>query len=178
MTNPFEKAATAAATATAEQPAAPAAQATPPAPAETKPDLSMGSGGDPFASPVGLGGDRIVDMVDRLLLVRPLEIVPEMSTVQGKAYRVVRSKVAILDDPEEPGRVADNVLLFQQALKREATDVFNGPKHKPYLLARLSVRKLANQNTLYEFLDVGEAERRLAAQFLEAYRAANAGADF
>lgn len=165
MSNPFGSPA---ATATAPAPA-PAVETTPPvstvkteAPAEVPGALGMG---DPFAGPTGVGtGEYITDMVGRLLLVKPTEIVEEMNTSQGKAKGVVRADIAILDDPEEPGRIAEGVLLFQQALKREAADIFNGPL--PYLLGRLNKGKTNGGNTLYTFQSPTEDEVNTARQFI------------
>lgn len=121
--------------------------------------------GDPFAAPKGIGdGEYITDMVDRLLLVKPTEIVEEMNTAQGKAKNVVRCDIAVLDDPEEPGRISEGVLLFQQALKREAAEIYNGPL--PYLLGRLNKGKTSGGNTLYTFQPPTEEEIATARQFI------------
>lgn len=165
MTNPFAAAATATAPAPAETPAAPAPAPTPePAPATEAPkNLGMG---DPFAAPQGVGdGERITDFVDRLLLVKPTEYIKEMNTTQGKSD-AVRVDLAVLDDPTEPGKIVIGVLLFQQALKREAKAILEGPL--PYLLGRLNKGKTGGGNTLYTFQEANEAEVNLARQFLAA----------
>lgn len=158
MTNPF-----AASTATAEAPAEAKVETTKPA-AEQPANLGMG---DPFAAPTGVGdGSRITEFVGRLLLVKPTEVIAEMNTSQGKARDVVRADIAVLDDAEEPGRIVEGVLLFQQALKREAKAIYDGPL--PYLLGRLDKGKTNGGNTLYTFQEANEADVTLARQFVEA----------
>lgn len=159
--NPFANAAAK----PADETAAPAVDTTKAAaPAEEAATGGVGIG-DPFAGPSGVGtGERITDMVDLLLLVKPTEIIEEMNTSQGKARDVVRADIAILDDPEEPGRIAEGVLLFQQALKREAGDIFKGPL--PYLLGRLNKGKTNGGNTLYTFQPPTEDEINTARQFI------------
>lgn len=124
--------------------------------------------GDPFAGPTGVGaGEKISDMVDRLLLIKPTEIIEEMKTAKGLARKVVRADVAILDDPEEPGRVSEGVLLFQMALKREAAAIYENPAKK-YLLGRLQKGETNGGNTLYTFEEFTEEDKALAQQFLAA----------
>lgn len=157
MTNPF---AAATATAPAEEKAA--------APVDTtKAEAPVNLGiGDPFADPAGVGdGSRITEFVGRLLLVKPTEVIEEMNTSQGKARDVVRADVAVLDDAEEPGRIVEGVLLFQQALKREAKKIYEGPL--PYLIGRLDKGKTGGGNTLYTFQAASEEEKNIARQFLE-----------
>ena len=157
MTNPFA----AGTTATAEAPAEPKVDTT-----KTEQPASLGMG-DPFAAPTGVGdGSRITEFVGRLLLVKPTEVIAEMNTSQGKARDVVRADIAILDDAEEPGKIVEGVLLFQQALKREAKAIYDGPL--PYLLGRLDKGKTNGGNTLYTFQEANEADVTLARQFVEA----------
>lgn len=157
MTNPF-----ASATATAEAPAEETKVDT--AKAEAPANLGMG---DPFAAPTGVGdGERITEFVGRLLLVKPTEIIEEMNTKQGKARNVVRADIALLDDPTEPGKIIEGVLLFQQALKREAKAIYDGPL--PYLLGRLDKGVTGGGNTLYTFQEANEADITLARQFVAA----------
>lgn len=161
MTNPF---ANTAATATAPKEEAPAAEPTVDT-TKTEAPASLGVG-DPFAAPAGVGdGSRITEFVDRLLLVKPTEVIAEMNTSQGKARDVVRADIAVLDDPEEPGKIVEGVLLFQQALKREAKNIYEGPL--PYLLGRLNKGKTGGGNTLYTFVEANEAEIELARQFIK-----------
>ncbi|ASU00826.1 hypothetical protein NTR1_71 [Nocardia phage NTR1] len=157
MTNPF---AAATATAPAEEKAAAPVDTT-----KTEAPANLGIG-DPFADPAGVGdGSRITEFVGRLLLVKPTEVIEEMNTSQGKARDVVRADIAVLDDAEEPGRIVEGVLLFQQALKREAKKIYDGPL--PYLIGRLDKGKTGGGNTLYTFQAASEEEKNIARQFLE-----------
>lgn len=163
MSNPFAAAAGATATAPAED------KDTATAPVDTtKTEAPANLGvGDPFAAPAGVGdGSRITEFVDRLLLVKPTEVIDEMNTAQGKARDVVRADIAVLDDPEEPGKIVEGVLLFQQALKREAKKIYEGPL--PYLLGRLNKGKTGGGNTLYTFQEANEADVTLARQYIDA----------
>lgn len=161
MTNPF---ANIAAPATAVKEEAPATESAASA-VEEKAAAALGMG-DPFAAPAGVGdGSRITEFVDRLLLVKPTEVIAEMNTSQGKARDVVRADIAVLDDPQEPGKIVEGVLLFQQALKREAKNIYEGPL--PYLLGRLNKGKTGGGNTLYTFQEANEGEIELARQFIK-----------
>lgn len=166
MTNPFAAAtAPAAPSAPAETPApAPSAPAAPASkPADAPKNLGVG---DPFAAPQGIGdGERITDFVGNLLLVKPTEYIKEMNTKQGKTD-AVRVDMAVLDDATEPGKIVVGVLLFQQALRREAKAILDGPL--PYLLGRLQVGKTGGGNTLYTFEEANEGEVNTARQFLAA----------
>ena len=161
MTNPFMNSATATAPAEEKETAtAPVDTAKTEAPA----DLGVG---DRFAAPAGVAdGSRITESVDRLLLVKPTEVIDEMNTAQGKARDVVRADLAVLDDPENPGMIVEGVLLFQQALKREAKKIYEGPL--PYLLGRVNKGKTGGGNTLYTFQEANEADVALARQFIAA----------
>ncbi len=173
MTNPFANAATARtatpAAAPAQQPAfqAPAVQTQKPAPA-AKPTESAGTGfGDPFGQPAGPGsGEKITDMLGSLLLVKPTEYIEEMSTTSGDTD-AVRADIAILDNTEEPGHIAEGVLIFQQALKRDLRKIMDSPQ--PYLLGRLDLgRAKGNKSAPYIFVKFTEEEAALAHQFIKA----------
>lgn len=162
MTNPFAPTAAAEKVAAAE----PATEKVA-APASTKKteDKPSAGFGDPFASPSGVGdGERITDFIDRLLLIKPTEYIPKMATSKGETD-AVRIDMAVLDDSEEPGRVVAGVLLFQQALKREARTVLDGPQL--YLLGRLRVGETRTGNTLYTFDAAEEDEADMARKFLK-----------
>lgn len=165
MTNPFAQATAAVATPAAET-AAPAAVATPPA-APAPAALGDTGFGDPFSDPTGVAGDgeRITEFVGNLLLVKPTEFITQMGTSQGPTD-VVRIDMAVLDDAEAPGRIVRGVLLFQQALRREAKAVLDGPH--PFLLGRLNKGKTNGGNTLYTFETATDADKALARQFLAA----------
>lgn len=168
MTNPFANA-TRTATPPATQPAfqAPAAKPEPkPAPA-TKVE-SAGTGfGDPFGQPAGpSSGEKITDMLGCLLLVKPTEYIEEMSTTSGDTD-AVRADIAILDNTEEPGRIAKGVLIFQQVLKRDLRTIMDSPH--PYLLGRLDRGQAkGNKSAPYIFVKFTEEEEALAHQFLQA----------
>lgn len=120
---------------------------------------------DPFASPSGVSGEYITTFIDRLMLVKPTEYIPEMNTNKGK-NDAVRIDLALLDDADEPGRVVTGVLLFQTALKREAKAVLDSPS--PYLLGRLIKTTTGGGNTLYLFEEGTDEDKALARQFLAA----------
>lgn len=170
MTNPFANAATArtatppAAQPTFQAPASkPAVQTQKAAPAE-----SQGTGfGDPFGQPAGPGsGEKITDMLGSLLLVKPTEYIEEMSTTSGDTD-AVRADIAILDNTEEPGHIAEGVLIFQQALKRDLRKIMSGSQ--PYLLGRLDRGQAkGNKSAPYIFVKFTEEEAALANQFLQA----------
>lgn len=181
MTNPFANAATARtatpaaapATAPAQQPTfqAPAVQTQKPAPAPAAKVESAGTGfGDPFGQPAGPGsGEKITDMLGSLLLVKPTEYIEEMSTSSGDTD-AVRADIAILDNTEEPGHIAEGVLIFQMALKRDLRKIMDSPQ--PYLLGRLdrgqAKVKGKPESAPYIFVKFTEEEAALANQFLQA----------
>lgn len=118
---------------------------------------------DPFADPSGISGEFIVDFVGNLLLVKPTEYIPEMKTKKSNGP-VVRADLAVLDDENDPGRIVTGVLLFQQALRREAKAVLDGPS--PYLLGRLLKTETGGGNDLYIFEEGTDEDKDLARQFL------------
>lgn len=136
------------------------APSTNPAPAMNK---------DPFSDPSGQSGEKIADMLGRLIIAKPLEIIPSMTTTTGKepAENVVRCNIVILDDPAQPGKFCENVLVFQTALKRDLADIFRDPA-KALLLGRI-VRGQAsgNKSAPYLFQKATEEDRALAVQFRE-----------
>lgn len=168
MTNPFANA-----TRTATPPATPPAFQAPAAKPEPKPAPaakaeSAGTGfGDPFGQPAGPGsGEKITDMLGSLLLVKPTEYIEEMSTTSGDTD-AVRADIAILDNTEEPGHIAEGVLIFQQALKRDLRKIMDSPQ--PYLLGRLDRGQAkGNKSAPYIFVKFTEEEAALANQFLQA----------
>jgi len=170
MTNPF---ANAAASRTATPPTQPPAfqapatttKAAPPAKA-AEPETGGVGFGDPFAEPAGLSTDRITDMLGSLLLVRPTEYIEEMSTSSGDTD-AVRADIAILDETEEPGRVAEGVLIFQMALKRDLRKVMKDGM--PFLLGRLQRGQAkGNKSAPYLFARPTDEDKALAHQFIKA----------
>lgn len=140
--SPFGAAATTAPAAPAPTPeptpaaAAPAAAAPAPAaasPASATPDLGFG-GRDPFSGPSGISGEKITQFEGELLLFKPTEVIPEMKTSRGIAKDVVRGDVAVLSGPRAGEKIVD-MLVFQQALRRELIKTLSGPD--PYILGRL-----------------------------------------
>jgi hypothetical protein len=167
MTNPFQTAVAPASP--MDTPAAPPATVTsvPPAVTTTKAaEVPKNLGiGDPFAAPRGIGdGEKITDFVDRLLLVKPTEFISQMRTKQGPSD-AVRADLAVLDDPVEPGKIIIGVLLFQQALRREAKAILDGPL--PYLLGRLNKGVTGGGNDIYTFEEANDAEIEVARTWLK-----------
>lgn len=139
---------------------------------DTAPSAADALGGDPFASAVGVSGEYITEFVGKTLLVKPTEYIREMSTSQGKSD-AMRVDVAVLDDAEEPGKIVRGVLLFQQALKREAKARMEAPDFSrfPYILGVLNKGKTGNGNTLYTFLPTTDEDIALGRAFLEHFGA-------
>lgn len=138
------------------------APSTTPAPPSAPP-----SGGDPFSDPNGSTGEKISDMVGLLLLCRPLEVIASMATSKGSAENVVRCNIAILDLPGNPGQVAQGVLVFQNALKRDLADIFRSPE-KTLLIGRLhQTPEAQNKNMPYFFVKATDEDKALAKQFLK-----------
>lgn len=180
MTNPF---ANAGATATAAPQATPTFQAQP----ATQPAQNGFSGGqqfadapstnpapaagDPFSDPSGpSSGSKVSDLLGRLVLIRPLEIIPSMATSASKdpAENVVRANVAVLDDPAQPGRVIENMLFFQNALKRDLGDIYRDAG-KSLLIGRVAMgEKRGNNSAPYLFTRATDQEKVTAKQFLDA----------
>lgn len=112
------------------QGAAPAAaSATPQAPQ----GLGFG-GGDPFSAPSGISGEKITQFEGHLLLVKPKEVIPQMTTKRGVAENVIRADVLVLSG-DRAYEVINDMLVFPVALKRELTNILNSTV--PYLLGRL-----------------------------------------
>jgi hypothetical protein len=130
------------------------------------PSTVPAAAGDPFADPAGPGsGEMIANMVGRLLLVKPLECIPEMMTKQGLGKDVIRADIAILDHPTEPGHIADGVLVFQTCLKRDLKLILEGSN--TYLIGRLVMGEAkGGNNAPYLFAKATIEEKNLARQFL------------
>jgi len=130
---------------------------------------------DPFADPSGPGsGERISDMVGCLLLCKPVDFIPQFGTANGPCD-TIRADIAILDNTQNPGYVAEGILVFQSALVRDLNRVLKGPV--PYLLGRLARGEArGNKSAPYIFAKASDEEKTLAGQFLTAM--ANAGRTF
>ena len=135
--SPFGATATAVATPAAAVPAAAPAAASAVAAPAAQPAAAPGlgfTGGDPFSAPSGISGEKITQFEGELLLVKPTEVIPQMTTKRGVADNVIRTHVVVLSGPRM-GEVINDMLVFQVALKRELTNVLQG--NTPYLLGRL-----------------------------------------
>ena len=133
--SPFGATASAVATPAAVPAAQPAAA--PAAAPAAQPAAAPGLGftrGDPFSAPSGISGEKITQFEGELLLVKPTEVIPQMTTKRGVAENVIRAHVVVLSGPRM-GEVINDMLVFQVALRRELTNVLNG--NTPYLLGRL-----------------------------------------
>lgn len=109
--------------------------------------------GDPFAAadPAGVSGHKVADFLDQLVLVHPTET-GTMSTSVDANSEYVRADFIPLTAPEgaeyEAGERIDDVLVFQQALRREFNKALdNGTA---WLLGRLVFgTKKAGQSAPY-----------------------------
>lgn len=129
MTNPFDRGNAAAPT----PPSAPSAP-TPPAAAPA----AAGLGGvdtqksnDPYSvsTPSGISGVRMSDegILDQLLLVEPVEYIPSMMTAASREPTdVFRVNILPLTGPLA-NQLQEDVLVFQEALKRELKKTYQGP---------------------------------------------------
>lgn len=134
-------------------------------PPSTRPEPAKPAG-DPFADAGGRSGDKVSDLLGRLLLIRPLEIIASMTTEAGTTENVVRANVAILDDPNQPGRVAPSMLFFQKALREELGDTFRDPA-QALLIGRLTRGQAkGNKSAPFLFAKTTDEEKNLARQFL------------
>lgn len=101
-----------------------------------------GKAADPFSTPAGVSEYKITDLVGALMLVKPTEVIEEMTTDIGLAENVVRADVVVLNEITledgtvmSAGHVVEDILVFQMALKRALLRVLDGPN--PFLLGWL-----------------------------------------
>lgn len=155
--NPFAAKRSTPAAAPADAPAFDTADSTKPAPAKA-------TGGDPFAMPSGPGsGEKVTDYLGELLLVKPLELLENIQTSIGNAD-AIRADVVVLTG-DNPGHVAEGVLVFQTALMRDLKRILEGPS--PLLLGRLGKGTAkAGKSAPFIFEQPDEAEQTLARQYL------------
>lgn len=138
------------------------------APQQAAPQPSTLSAGDPFADPVGVSSEQIKDMVGSLLLLKPTEYIPSMTTKKG-VTDAIRADVAVLDNTQEPGHIARGVLVFQVVLKRELKVVLDGPD--TYQIGRLVMgAETDGKSAPYLFQIATDEEKNLARQFLAVTR--------
>ncbi|ACM42212.1 hypothetical protein PHLYER_48 [Mycobacterium phage Phlyer] len=177
MTNPFDQGATA--TAAPAKAAATAKKAAPRTTAAAKPQAGDGFDGvdesgshvpgkaaDPFSAPPGISEYKITDFLGETLLVEPTEVIEEMDTEIGTAKDVVRANVVVLTG-ENQGLVAEDVLVFQMALKRSLLRVLDGPN--PYLLGTLALGSAKKgKNAPYIFQKADDEGAALARQWVAA----------
>ena len=166
--NPFERPA-ATATATAAPSAAPV-------------NGGLGSVGvqgsdDPYSisTPSGVSGVRMSDpgLIDQLLLVEPVEYLPSMTTSASKEP-VDAFRVNILPlTGELAGELQPDVLIFQEALKRELRKTYAGPNRWLLAYHHLGDAK-PGKNAPYLFTPPNEEQMALFEKF-KAQRAATAG---
>jgi hypothetical protein len=191
MTNPFQQFANASATSPATAPAqqfpaqqpqfqapsngngfgAATAFADPPS---TNPAPAPAAGGDPFSDPMPSSQIKFKDLLGRLVICKPLEIIAEITAegIKDPAKDVVRCNIAVLDG-DKPGAVFANMLVFQTAPKRDLGDIFRDPA-KSLLIGRIAIgEKKGNKSAPYYFTKATDAERTLGVQFLGSSMAQN-----
>lgn len=180
MTNPFANApGTATATAPAQAPAqfapqpsngfgaAPSQQFADAPSTEPAPAPKPATSGDPFADPRGPGsGERINQMVGLLVLVRPRELATNVTTSQGVADRVVYADIALLDG-QEPGKICQNVHVYQKPLVRDLVAIMEDPG-KALLIGRIARGNTTRtpDKAPYIFARATDEDKALAKQFL------------
>lgn len=120
--------------------------------------------GDPFSDPTGGGsGDKMAQFLGMLMLVKPVEFIPEFKTTNGPAD-TVRVDLAILDGAQA-GYISIGCLVFQKALVRDLTSHMKSTV--PYLLTRLVMGEARNGNNApYLFQKATNADNILGRQFL------------
>ena len=172
MTNPFERGAAAAPASTP----APAQPTTPAAAPAGLGNVGSVASSDPYsvATPSGVSGVRMSDVgiIDQLLLVEPVEYIPSMMTAASREPTdVVRVNILPLTGPLE-GQLQEDVLIFQEALKRELKKTIQGPNR--WLLAwhHLGTAK-PGQSAPYLFTAANEEQVAIFERF-KARQAASA----
>jgi len=125
------------------------------------------AGGDPFSDPMPASQIKFADLLGRLVICKPLEIIAEITAegIKDPAKDVVRCNIAVLDG-DKPGSVFANMLVFQTAPKRDLGDIFRDPA-KSLLIGRIAIgEKRGNKSAPYYFTKATDAERTLGVQFL------------
>jgi len=181
MTNPFQQFANAPATAPAQQfPGqqpqsngfgATTAFADPPS---TNPAPAPAAGGDPFSDPMPSSQIKFKDLLGRLVICKPLEIIAEIAAegIKDPAKDVVRCNIAAQDD-NNVWHVFANMLVFQTAPKRDLGDIFRDPA-KSLLIGRIAIgEKRGNKSAPYYFTKATDAERKAGVDFLSSPAAQN-----
>ena len=125
--------------------------------------VKPGKVGDLFSTPSGASDFRISDFVGELLLIKPTEVIEDMTTEIGTTD-AVRADITPLTG-DHAGTECPDMLVFQTALKRELRKVLDGPN--PFLCARLQMgAKKPGKNAPYIFVGPSEEDVTLARKYL------------
>lgn len=145
-----------------------------PAPAQSAASSGLGGGvdtkqsEDPYSVsvPSGVSGVKMSDpgILDQLLLVEPVEYIPSMMTSASREPTdVVRVNIIPLTGELED-QLQEDVLVFQEALKRELKKTFQGPNK--FLLAFLQLGKAKpGQSAPYIFVQPSEEQVKIFEKF-------------
>lgn len=174
MTNPFDQGAPAAPAPTLTPPATPRPAAAAPATAGMG-GVSAMSSSDPYsiATPSGVSGVRMSDegIIDQLLLVEPIEYIPSMMTAASREPTdVIRANILPITGPLA-NELQEEVLIFQEALKRELKKTLQGPSRWLYAYHHLGTAK-PGQSAPYLFTPPNEEQMA----FFEKWKAQRAAA--
>lgn len=168
MTNPFDRGAS-----------TPTNTPAPAQPASTAP-AGIGSVGamqssDPYSVslPSTASGVRMSDdgIIDQLLLVEPTEYIPSMMTSASREPTdVVRANILPLTGPLA-NQLQEDVLIFQEALKRELKKTYQGPNKWLLAFHHLGTAK-PGQSAPYIFTPPNDEQMK----FFEQWKAQQAAA--
>lgn len=174
MTNPFDRGPAAAPTNT-PAPAQPAPAAAPAAANAGLGGVGTMQSSDPYSVsvPSGVSGVRMSDegILDQLLLVEPTEYIPSMMTAASREPTdVVRANILPLTGPLA-NQLQEDVLIFQEALKRELKKTYQGPNRWLLAYHHLGTAK-PGQSAPYLFTPPNEEQ----VAFFEKWKAQRAAA--
>lgn len=166
MTNPFEQGGS-----TSTQAPAP----TPSAPASTG-GVGVQQSSDPYSvsTPSGVSGVRMSDddVLNQLLLVEPTEYIASMMTAASREPTdVVRANILPLTGPST-GQLKEDVLIFQEALKRELKKTMQGPNRWLLAFHHLGTAK-PGQSAPYLFTPPDDEQMKVFEKFKAQQAAAN-----
>lgn len=138
-------------------------------PFDQKAPTNFDDGTDPFDTASGMSGERVANLVGELLLITPLEFMPDFSTSVGKSD-TVRVDLVILSG-DRAGEEVPGMLVFQQALVRDLKRSLE--KGSKFFLARLGIgNKKPGQNPPYIFLQLEDDDRAVGVKYLKEKAAA------
>lgn len=170
MTNPFDRGGAATST-----------PASTPAPAQSAAPAGLGNVGamassDPYSAsiPSTASGVRMSDpgIIDQLLLVEPTEYIPSMMTSASREPTdVIRANILPLTG-ELTGQLQEDVLIFQEALKRELKKTYQGPNRWLLAYHHMGTAK-PGQSAPYIFTPPNEEQVALFEKFKAQRAAAN-----